>query len=116
MQRRRGARQQFGQPRFALDQRLRGDDVAVEMQKVENEIHQPGRVAGIRRGLDHAEGGDAVGKDAAQLAVEISLARAERRHGIGDRRVFLRPVEPGAGQQPNRALIGGAHACGSRRT
>jgi hypothetical protein len=24
------------------------------MQKVEDEIHQPGRVAGIRRGLDHA--------------------------------------------------------------
>jgi hypothetical protein len=55
MQRRRGARQQFGEPRLALDERSRADIVAVEMQKVEDEEHQPGRVAGIRRGLDHAE-------------------------------------------------------------
>jgi hypothetical protein len=50
------------------------------------EIHQPGRVAGIRRGLDHAERGDVIGEDAAQLAVEIGLARPERRYGRGDRR------------------------------
>src|ERR1700738_1712043 len=50
------------------------------------------RVAGVRRGLDHAERGDAVGEDAAQLAVEIGLARPERRHGLGDRRVFVGPV------------------------
>ena len=81
------------------------DILAVEMQKIEDEEDQPGRVAGIRRGLDHAEGGDAVREDAAQLAVEIGLTRAERRHGRGDRRIFMRPVEPGAGQQSHRAMI-----------
>ena len=75
------------------------------MQKIEDEKHQPGRVAGIRCGLDHAERGDAVGKDAAQFAVEIGLARAERRHGRGDRRIFVGPVEPGAGQQLARAAV-----------
>jgi hypothetical protein len=105
MQRRRGARQQFGDPRLALDQRPRADIVAVEMQKVENEVHQPGRVAGIGRGLDHAERGDAVGGDAAQFAVEVGLTRPERRHGRGDRRVFARPVEPGAGQKSYSAAV-----------
>ena len=36
---------------------------------------------------------------ATQFSVEISLARIERRHGLGDRRIFMRPIEPGAGQQ-----------------
>ena len=67
--------------------------------------HQSGRIAGVRCGLDHAERCDAVGKDAAQLAVEIGLARAERRHRRGDQRVFMRPVEPGAGQQLHRSAI-----------
>ena len=55
--------------------------------------------------LDHAERGDAVRADAAELAVEISLARPEQRQGSGDRGIFMRPVEPGAGQQPDRAAI-----------
>jgi hypothetical protein len=42
---------------------------------------------------DHAEGGDAVGEDPAQLAIEIGLARAERLHGRGERRIFAGPVE-----------------------
>jgi hypothetical protein len=48
------------------------------MQEIENKIDQPGRIPGIRRGLDHAEGGDAVGIDAAKLAIEISLACPKR--------------------------------------
>jgi hypothetical protein len=44
---RRDARQQRGEPRLALDQRPRADIVAVEMQKIEEEMHQPGRVAGV---------------------------------------------------------------------
>jgi hypothetical protein len=64
------------------------------MQKIEDEEHQPGRVAGVRRGLDHAERSETVGEDAAQLSVEIGLARRERRDGRGDRRVFMGPVEP----------------------
>ena len=105
MQGRPGARQQIGQPRLALDQRQRGDVLAVAMQQVEDEIDQPGGVAGIRGGLDHAEGGDAVREDAAQFAVEIGLARIERRHGRRDLRVLVRPVEPGAGQQLDRAAV-----------
>ena len=57
--------QQRRKARFALDQRPDADILAIEMQKVEDEEHQPGRVAGIRCGLDHTERGDAVGKDAA---------------------------------------------------
>ena len=111
MQRRSDTRQQCGKPRFALDQRQGGDVLAVAMQQVEDEIHQPRRVARVGRGLDHAERRDAVGKHAAQFTVEISLARVERRHRRGDRRIFMGPVEPGAGQQFHRAAIEpGVHA------
>ena len=75
------------------------------MQKIEDEEHEPGRVARIRRGLDHAEGGDAVGEDAAQLAVEIGPCGGQSRHGLGDRRIFRSPVEPGAGEKLYRAAI-----------
>src|SRR5712692_2500271 len=34
-----------------------------------------------------------------------SLPRPERRHGRGDRRIFMRPVEPGAGQQLDGAPV-----------
>ena len=44
-------------------------------------------------------------KNAAQFAVEIGLPRAERRYGRGDRRIFMGPVEPGAGQQPHIATV-----------
>jgi hypothetical protein len=56
-------RQQFREPRLALDQRHRTDVVAVEMQQVKDEIREPGRVAGIRCGLDHTERRGPVGKD-----------------------------------------------------
>src|SRR5262249_16837427 len=59
----------------------------------------------IRSELDDVERSDAVGSDAAQFAVEIGLARIERRHGLGDRRVFMGPVQPGARQQLNRAAV-----------
>jgi hypothetical protein len=96
VQGRRDARQQFGEPSLALDQWPGADIVAVEMQKVEDEEHQPRRVANIRRGLDYAERGDAVGEDSTQFAVEIGLTSAEPRHRRGDRRIFVGPVEPGA--------------------
>jgi len=59
--------------------------------------------------LYDVEHGDAVGADAAQFAVEIGLARAERRHGPGDRRVFVGPVEAGARQQLHRAAVEPRH-------
>jgi hypothetical protein len=40
----RDTRQQRGKPRLALDQRPGADIVAVEMQKVEDEVYQSGRV------------------------------------------------------------------------
>jgi hypothetical protein len=49
VQGRRDTRHQRREPRLALDQRSGADVVAVEMQKVEDEEHQPGRVADIRR-------------------------------------------------------------------
>ena len=42
---------------------------------------------------------------AAQLAVEIGFARLERRHGLGDRRIFMRPVECCTRQQFHRAAV-----------
>jgi hypothetical protein len=74
------------------------------MEEIEQEQDEGGGVA-VRRGLDHAEGGDAVGAHAAELPVEIGLCSADRCQGIGDRRVFLRPVEPGAGEELHRAVV-----------
>ena len=75
------------------------------VQKIEQVKDKPRRAAGVRCGLQAAEGRNAVGADAAQFAVEISLTRAERCHGFGDRGIFVRPVEPGAGQQFHRAMV-----------
>jgi len=98
-------RQQGGEPLLAVDQRPGGDIVAVEMQKIEQVKDKPRRAAGVRCGLQAAEGRNAVGADAAEFAVEIGLTRVERRHGFGDRGIFVRPVEPGAGEQGDRAMV-----------
>ena len=45
------------------------------------------------------------GNNAAQLAVQIGVARTERRYRGGDRRIFMGPVEPGASQQLHRAAL-----------
>ena len=50
-------RQQFGEPRLALDERPRIEILAVEVQKIEQEEDQRGRVAAIRGELDDVEGG-----------------------------------------------------------
>jgi len=50
-------------------------------------------------------GPDAVGTHAAQFAVEIGLPGADRRHGRRDHRIFVRPVKPGAREQPNGAVV-----------
>jgi len=78
VQRGRRIRQQGGKPRFALDKRLRAKIFAVEIQKIEQEEDQRRGVAAVGRGLDHAEGGDAIGAHAAQFAVEIGLLGADR--------------------------------------
>jgi len=68
------------------------------MEKIAQEEHQRRRVAAVRCQLDDIERGDAVGADAAQLAVEIGLARVESGHCYRYRRIFVGPVEPGARQ------------------
>ena len=98
-------RQQFGEPRLALDERPRIEILAVEVQKIEQEEDERGGVAAVGRRLDHANGGDAVGTDAAQFAVEIGLLGAKRRDVGGDLRIFVRPVKPGACEQPQRSAI-----------
>ena len=75
------------------------------MEKVEQEINQRIAVACVRRVLDQAEGGRAVGPHPAQFPVEIGLAGGERCDRGGNRRVFMCPVESGPGQQPDRAPI-----------
>src|SRR5207248_206590 len=45
------------------------------------------------------------GRDPAQFPVEIGLAGGERCDRRGNRRVFTRPVEPGACQKPDRAPV-----------
>jgi hypothetical protein len=78
LQGRRCIREQRGQARLTIDERPRHQILAVDVEKIEQEEHETGGVAGIGCQLDHAERGDAVGAHAAQLAVEIGLARAER--------------------------------------
>jgi hypothetical protein len=53
--RRPGVRQQGREARLPLDQRQRAHVFVVEMEEVEDKIHQSGGITGIRRGPDHAE-------------------------------------------------------------
>jgi hypothetical protein len=57
------------------------------MQQIEEKEHEAGGVAGI--GANWIMLKEALGADAAQFAVEIGLAGAERRHGPGDRRISV---------------------------
>jgi hypothetical protein len=75
------------------------------VEKIEEEEDQRRRVTAVGGELDDAEGGEAVGADTAQFAVEIGLARVELRDGFGDRRILTGPVEPGARQQLDRAAV-----------
>jgi hypothetical protein len=77
LQRWRCIREQRGEARLALDERPRHEIFAVDVKKIEQKEHERGGVADIRCQLDHAER-NAVGAHAAQLAIEISLARSDR--------------------------------------
>jgi hypothetical protein len=77
-----------------------------EVDKIEREEDESGRVAAVGCGLDHA-----VGAHAAQFTVEIGLPGADRGDGHRDRRIFVRSVKPGAGEQPHgTAIEAGVHA------
>jgi hypothetical protein len=75
------------------------------VEKIEQEEDESSGVPAVGRQLDDAERSNAVGAYAAELAVEIGLAGIERCYGLGDRRIFMRPVEPGAGQQLDRPAV-----------
>jgi hypothetical protein len=45
------------------------------------------------------------GAHVAQLAVEIGLCRRQGQYGRGNRRMFMRPVEPSAGQEAHRTSV-----------
>jgi hypothetical protein len=111
VQRRACLRQQAGEPFFSIDQGAGAEILAVEVEEIEQEEHEAGGVAGVGRQLDHAERGDAVGAHAAEFAVEIGLARRERRYRRRDLRIFMGPVEPVAGEEPHLAMVEpGMHA------
>src|SRR6516164_10317723 len=97
LQRRVRLRQERMETLLPLLDRFRADGFAVEVEQVEQKKDQSGGVPRIRRVLDQAEGGRAVGPDAAEFAVKIGLPRRDLRERRGDRRVFMRPVQPGAG-------------------
>jgi hypothetical protein len=105
MQWRACIRQQPAKTFFPLRNRHRGDRFAIEVEEIEQEKDESIAVPRVRCVLDQAEGGGAVRTDAAQLAVEIGLPGRERRDRRSDRRVLTRPVETGAGQQPDRAPV-----------
>ena len=104
-----GVPEQRAEPLLALDQRPRPEIFAVEVEKIEQEEDERRRVAAVRSELNDVEGSDAVGTDAAEFAVEIGLARVEGRHSLGDRRVFMGPVQPGARQQLDGAAVEPSH-------
>ena len=105
VQRRALSGQQNAKAILPLLKRPRVKGFAIEVEEIEQEKDERIALACIRRVLDQAEGGGAIGANAAQLPVEIGLSRRQRRDRRRDRRIFMRPVEPGAGQQPDRAPV-----------
>lgn len=97
--------QQFAEAFLPLRQRPHADGFAIEVEEIEQEKDEGVAFTGVRCVLDQAERGCAVGADAAQLPVEIGLFGGERCNRRSDACVFIRPVKPGPGQQPDRAAV-----------
>jgi ribosomal protein L18E len=70
------------EPVFAINQWPRAEIFAVSVEKIEQEKDESGGIVAVGCLLDDGERSDAVGAHAAELAVEIGLARIERRHGL----------------------------------
>jgi hypothetical protein len=105
LERRTRARQQRAKALALFLERPRADGLAVEMEEVKREKDERIAVPCVRCILDQAERARAIGTDTAQLAIEISLPCRERCNRYGDGRVFVGPVKPDAGQQPDRAPV-----------
>jgi len=98
-------REQALEHRLALEQRSARQVLAVEMQEIEDEIHELVRRVMIGRRLHGGKGRQAVRADRTEFAVEIGLpdlAAAERRRG---RPVAVGPVQPGAREQAHVAAV-----------
>lgn len=74
-----------------VDRRQRHEGLAVQVEQVEGEEDQRG-VAMLVRVLDQVEGCPAIREHTAEFAVEVGGVRRERRQGLGQRGVLVRPV------------------------
>jgi hypothetical protein len=97
VQRRAYIGQQEAQGFLPLRKLQRGNRFAIEVEEIEQEKDESAAVASIRCVLDQAKRRGAIGPDSAQLAVEIGMSRRKRRDRRSNRRVFMSPVESGAG-------------------
>jgi hypothetical protein len=98
-------RQQRAEALLPFFKRHCADGFAIKVEEIEPEENQGPVMACVGRGLDQAERGRAVGPDPAQLPVEIRPSCTERRHGRCHGRVFMGPVQPCAGQQPDSTPV-----------
>jgi hypothetical protein len=114
MQRRASTRQQGTKTFFPLRNRHRGDRLAIARWRRSNRKKTRAPLFPVSEAF-WIRLNEVVPTDAAQLAVEIGLSRREQRYRCGDGRIFMRPVKPGGGQQPDRAPVQLDHASGSRR-
>jgi hypothetical protein len=89
---------------LAVTERQPRDVLAVELEEIEGEEHEP-VAATIRRRLHQFERGHAVGPHAAKLSVDIGGLDLELGECGCSRRIFLRPIEAGAGEEPDFALV-----------
>ena len=96
---------------LALDQRQGRGAFAIQVQQVEGEEDQLVRAAFVHRRLEPAERRRAVGIKRAKLAIEIGRLHGQRAQRLDRSPIATRPVQAGAGQQPDLAAVdAGVHA------
>ena len=106
---RRTAQQRF-QPGFAVDQGKPAEILAVQEQQIKQEEDQrsPARIGRV---LDQVECRPAIRQHPAKFAVKVGILRRQSGIGLGDGRVFIRPVVTSAGQELHVAGVEpGVHA------
>ena len=83
--------QQRFQMGLAVHQRQSSQVITVQVKQVEKEEDQRS-LTGIGRVLDEAEGRPTIRKNPAKFAVQVGVLRREPSNGLGDGRIFFRPV------------------------
>jgi hypothetical protein len=101
-------RQQNAKTLLPIPKRQRVNGFLIEVEEIEQEKHQSIAVAAVRCILDHAEGGAAIGANAAQLPVKIGLPGRQGFDAVivGYLRVQSRPV-----RVSSRIAPGSSRAC-----